>query len=979
MPVLLSSLVLAGTPTTPGASFPDSPLQLNVRAAFGADLTADPDTWVWTDLTCAHPGDPNQTISRLLSTPISIKRGIAVGGSQQQTTSATVHCLNLDGALTPELVSSPYWPYVDAGTPFQLNLRTQPDLVDEFTRPAVSNGWGTATSGELWGSESLASAFSTNSTQGLITHTTNNTSRWIRSPRYYRNCDILMDVSMVAVATGGTYLLGPEIRSQDDALTRLWCTIEPGLLGVVVLKVRKFENTPTSTTIATVTVPALTYSGGTVLRLRVRVVDDSVRMRAWLAAGSEPSTWHVDITQTFVTGLEGGVPDGIGIRDSLPLSNTNTLPVVYTVDNFTVSEAYFPRLEGYIADVRPVFLPQSDGTTWSTVQIDVGGIGSRLEKNQSPAYSPLRRSVQLADLPPIAYWPLEDAEGSTFGASAYPGGPKMVVAGPAVFSFSQGTPFEVYLSRYGTKPMVSVAAGASLTALVPKSAVNSEWAVSFVVDCFEPDVPAISEMRIVQWETSGGTHNRWAVVAIEPGYQVRAYNDAAATSTNVATYSTATFTGQFTITVEAAQNGGNVDVALFANDVSIATGSAAGTLAAVTRVTVNPDSTNTTASVTPAGLKFVVGHVRVTDETSVHDTPFYAVSETGVTVSAIYAWYQEPAHRRLERLCDEEQVPFSFLGAPGEDGSTLLNAQQDGSFTELTTAAVEAESGGLLYEAAFGYKYLPRAIRYNAPVALTIDLADYKYSSGTDPADVLVPQLDSRGANSWTIQRTNGSTGSYAADAAYRQRRGTIAEERTLDVLTDDTLDDHAAWRTHVNVDGRGANYPAIPVDLAANPDLIETYLACDIGSRVQRLNQPTIAGAGTIDQVIEGVTETISPTVWQATLAATPGTVWDVFVVEDDRRGKAGTDATITHASATSSATTITIDVTEGPRWTTDAGEMPINISAVETGEDMQVTAISGTSNPQTLTVVRSVNGISRAIPAGTAIIITDASPLGL
>lgn len=65
---------------------------------------------------------------------------------------------------------------------------------------------------------------------------------------------------------------------------------------------------------------------------------------------------------------------------------------------------------------------------------------------------------------------------------------------------------------------------------------------------------------------------------------------------------------------------------------------------------------------------------------------------------------------------------------------------------------------------------------------------------------------------------------------------------------------------------------------------------------------------------------------------------------------------------------TTLTVAITAGPRWTTDANEMPI-LNDVG-GELMSVTAISGTSSPQTFTVgARSVNGVTKPHASGTAV----------
>ncbi len=249
-------------------------------------------------------------------------------------------------------------------------------------------------------------------------------------------------------------------------------------------------------------------------------------------------------------------------------------------------------------------------------------------------------------------------------------------------------------------------------------------------------------------------------------------------------------------------------------------------------------------------------------------------------------------------------------------------------------------------------------------------MATYRQSGADNPADVLVPSLDARGANYWTVQRENGAEGTYAASEAYRTQRGTVAESITLDVLYDTDTAIHAAWRTHLDVDGRAARYPEIPVDLVANPGLIDKWLSLNVGARVLRTNQPTIAGIGTIDQSVDGITETISPTIWSGVLAASPGEVWDVAITDDASMGKADTDSS-TFRVATATATTLLIDVLKGPRWTTDPAEMPLFVTAA-TGEDLRIDSITGTSNPQTATVVRSVNGLVKAIPANTAFSLT-------
>jgi hypothetical protein len=951
------------------AGFPDEDLELIVEAAFGADTTAAPSTWVWTELT-----------DRLMPAPVSIRRGAAVGASTTATSFATVQCTNEDGALTPLLPTSPYYPYVDTGTPMRLRLRVRASdgLADTFDRAAVVSGWGAADTGQAWTPSSTPTAFSTTGSAGQISIAAVNTARQIRTTINPADVDVVFDASVNSISTGAATSVGPNLRVSGSSLWKVWPTLEFGLAGVLNARVRTYVNSTSSST-TLVNVPVGSYTANTAVRCRIQAIGTAVRMRVWQPGAAEPDTWAVDITQTTVTGSNGALApatDQIGLQATVPSTSTSTLPVVVSVDNLTISRLS-DRLEGYISDVRPLFTPTPGGGTWSTVQIDISGVGSKLEKNEAPAWSPMRRSIQLASSAPVSYWSLEDAEGSTSAAPALPGQAKMMVSGPAVFSFDQGTPSELYLSRYGTRPIVSVAAGARLTAAVAAPSTSAQWAVSVIAELWVPGIPGVTEVRVLEWLTPGGTYNRWALVATLTGYTVRAYNDAAGTTTDLLVDATGAFSGQITYTIEAVQSGSNISLQIFYDSGGFPGGPAtvAATLTAITKIAVNPDQVNSTAAVTPAGLKFVAGHVRVLDDSTVRDLPYYVDTEQDLVLSAKDAWFRETAHQRIGRLCAEERVPFALTGSPATTGSTLLNAQQDGSFTELISRAAESESGGLLFESGFGYRYLPRTARYNQAVALTVDMSTYAHSGDTGPADVLVPQLESRVTNYWTVERAGGSTGSAAADAGYRARRGTIAEQVTVDVLRDDDLDDHAAWRVHLGVDALDAYYPGLPVDLAANPDLIESWLACDIGSRVQRTNQPTIAGYGTIDQVIEGYTELLGPRTWSVTANCSPASVWDVFTLDDPVLGwlnpagstlAAGIDATVITLSVAGTA----------PLWTT-AAVYPVDINVG--GERMTVTVVTGATSPQTFTVTRGVGGFSKAHDLGTPVTLWTAAVLAL
>lgn len=932
----------------------DEDLDLTFEAAFGADLTAAPHTWEWTDLS-----------DRLIPEVITVNRGTAVGATNSQISRGTVRITNEDGALTPFLPTSPYWPNVDTGTPARIRVRTETFAVtDTFTR-SVSNGWGTADTGEAWTlALGSASEFSVSSGAGRVSLGSVGSSRRQLLPGTYRNVTVTFDSAVSAVATGAAIGAGVMLR-QVSTNDHVWATVEFHLANAIQVKLWRVDGA--STDLGAAFVDGLTYTAGQVIRTKVESSGSRILIKAWAAADPEPDVWHLsaDTDHNLVGGGQ------IGIRDILFTGNTNALPVTVSHSNLWITEAPSDRLEGYIADVRPTFLPTPGGGAWSEVFVDVAGVGSRLEKQESPAWSPLRRSLQLAEIPPIAYWPLEDPEGASYGVSAYPTHPNMLVdAGVVTFGVSAGVPSEEHLTRYGTRPLVSLAAGGRMTAAVPLSGVTTEWAAAITSSSFAPYIPGSPDLRLVEWHTPGGTYVRWAFVQLGAGgFQVRAYEHDG-TRHDVVT-AAGDYAALLTYQVDVNQNGGNIDVRASVGGTSLGSGSIAGTVAPITRLYLNPDRVNTTAATLAEGARLIFGHIQISDDHDALESPRYSDTTlevmNGVHLRADQAWYQEAAHQRIKRLCDEERVPCGILGDASTTGQTQLGAQQEGAFTDLITAAADAESGGLLYEAGFGYRYLPRSARYGRDVALAVDLATYQYAGNDSATSVLVPQLDARNATEWTIERTGGGQSAYAAPEEYRDRRGTIREQATLDLLRDQDTVHHAAWRVHLGMDAADARYPSLPVDLAANPELVEDWLLCDIGSRVQRLNQPTVAGYGAIDQVIEGYTEQLGPRLWKVSANCSPAGVWDVATVEDDVLGRPDTEGSELATGVDADDTSWSVATTSGPLWTTAAGDFPFPVTIA--GEVVTVTNITGASSPQTFTVVRSVNGVVKSHSAGTAL----------
>jgi hypothetical protein len=65
------------------------------------------------------------------------------------------------------------------------------------------------------------------------------------------------------------------------------------------------------------------------------------------------------------------------------------------------------------------------------------------------------------------------------------------------------------------------------------------------------------------------------------------------------------------------------------------------------------------------------------------------------------------------------------------------------------------------------------------------------------------------------------------------------------------------------------------------------------------------------------------------------------------------------------------------GTLWSTDAADYPVPITIG--GEELNLTAVSGASSPQTFTVTRSINGVSKSHPAGAPVTLSRSAAIAL
>ncbi|MEU6552121.1 poly-gamma-glutamate hydrolase family protein [Streptomyces sp. NPDC046915] len=227
-------------------------------------------------------------------------------------------------------------------------------LYDTFTR-TVSGGWGTADSGQTWtNTGGNTSDFSVSGTQALATVTSVNVSRWGTLPTGQADFDVTASFATDALATGGSHFCSLAGRHTDTDNTYL-ARLEFTATQVVNLTIRK-RVAGTETLIGSTINTGLTHAANTRFSVRFRGSGTSLMAKAWLTSGSEPGSWTDTVTDSSIT---SGYR--VGARSILSSSNTNTLPVTYSVDDFqTIGGTSLQR--------------STDSVTWTTIN---GGLSPR--------------------------------------------------------------------------------------------------------------------------------------------------------------------------------------------------------------------------------------------------------------------------------------------------------------------------------------------------------------------------------------------------------------------------------------------------------------------------------------------------------------------------------------------------------------------------------------------------------------------------
>lgn len=648
----------------------------------------------------------------------------------------------------------------------------------------------------------------------------------------------------------------------------------------------------------------------------------------------------------FLNGIGGTVVASPDFTLSTPgaSSLTDAQGNVWTLNGTAEFSARNYRFHGECAA-----LPQTWDRDDIWTPVSTAGVLRRINQNNDNLQSPIYRGLTqiTGATAPVAYWPAEDASGSTQIAAAI-GGQPMNVNGPIQFAAN---------SDFICSQPLPVVNNSSWSASVPPYPSGG----NAVIFRFLMEVPAAGEtdgVRIARIHCSGTVRTFTLFYHTGGKLEVIGYDqngnqlfDSGSVSFNVNGT-------QLRVSMELLNSGGNVawslrTLAPAAGSTTATSGLVSGSVGNAKKVMISPDYALTGT---------VIGQV------SVQST----WDDLTLLSAQLNAFQGETAATRFARLCGEEGINCRIYGNPVN--SVMMGAQSVDNLANLLQEC-ESTDNGMTFEPldtlGLGYRTSGALCAQSAAVAL-----DYSLDQLSPP---LSPTDDDQYTqNDITVTEPDGTSaravlndGSAMSISDPPVGVGSYISTASINSYLPAALNNVANWLLHLGTVNE-ERYPEVMVDLAATSmqSLFWPVMGVGVGDMLTVGNVPYFLPPDGIKAIVWGDTEVLGDYVCNVTWQTQPESPYEVLVAGSGSTSdcRADTSGSTLHASLTSGATSFQVDTANGNMiWTTTAGDFPFDI--IVGGERMTVTNITGTSSPQTFTVTRAVNGVAKSHNAGESV----------
>lgn len=914
------------------ATFPTIGLDVKYELALGG---------TWTDVT----GDVYQREDT------TITRGQADESSSSvaQTSQCSFQLDNRSGNYSSRNPVGAYYGQLGRNTPFQLTLRT---AYDTFTR-ASSSTWTTSDSGAAWswfgqGGTVAATDVTVNGSAGLhsVPATTAYRQTTIDGAGSYADVDIQCTWSMaLASITGAPVEPCNLIFRADPATGQYWIAkVSVAVGGSISLSVVHVDGT----VIAGPTASGITYAANTQYRVRARMEGNTMRMKMWAVSGVEPYAWLVVGTDTTIH-ANVNATGVVGVRSAVQTGNTNTLPIVFTYDNFEVRSV---RFSGEIPE-----WPASQDVTTSDRYIEITASDPlrRLSSGAPPLRSPLYRGTMAATPAPVYYWPCEDGSNSVSASN-------VIVPTAPLIPYSTTPKWASFSDFACSAPLPTMNKSIWATSL-PGYADTGSLQVRFLLHIPAGDMS--NGDPIMEWSMTGSILT-WQLVYLTGGDLRLVGYDQFGSAVVVNDGVFGIDDKLVRVDMNFTQSGGNINWKYSALQVGATTGSyltgtATGyTLGVATYIILNGDGVMSAST---------FGHVMF--NTTIMD--LFAQS------NQLNAYVGEDAVARIQRLCGEEGVDLSLMIGKFASTAQPMGPQAVDTLVNLLSQCADVDMGMLTgARNCVGLLFVRSSALRNADVIVTASYAAHEFQPPFQPVSD-----DQRLHNDITVTRQGGgvirlmqTTGPLSTASPANGGAGTYSQSKTVNPQYDYQLAWVAGWLlAKGTVDAE--RYPAVQFAresraVVANAALSIGVLNLAPGSRVQYTNLTKLGLYDTANQTVNQVTETINRFKHRIVIVTVPERIYHTLVL-DASDSRLDSDSSTTAATMTTGTTSMSVATTSGPAvlWTTNAAHFPFDV--LVGGERMTVTNITGASSPQTFTVTRSVNGVVKTHGVGESVVLFD------
>lgn len=606
------------------------------------------------------------------------------------------------------------------------------------------------------------------------------------------------------------------------------------------------------------------------------------------------------------------------------------------------------------------------------------GVLRRLGQGESPLLPALARLLTTG--PPTAWWPLDDVAGSFSARSAVAG------VGPLAFD-DAARPGVVEATDQlggGKRPEFMAGNDTTMSGTMTSGSISATTAGGYVIDfwCYF----GLGDMSI----TDVLTVHHTGTTLVQARVQVSNYgidpDDPMAVSYVLEGPGAAVEDVTAIVTREAwhhirilvDQDGSDIDMSIAADGVV--------------------GDTDTLASTTLGRLDVLVlggydvNAFNLLESMSFSDLVVWDILDPPDVAAAGAGHVGETAADRFTRLCAEAGVPSVVVG--DASASQPMGAQPVDTLTETLMDCVRTDAAMMFStRGEVGLTFRTGRSLYGQNPVLTLDLTAEQVAAPVDPivGDQLVRNDVTAKSSSTGVSARSVLTSGPMSVQAPPDGVGRYDTTWSVNPASDGALEGMAAW--HVNRGTyAGIRYRSLTVDLDAvgSTGLPAALSVLDIGDAVLLTGIDPEDSPDDFTGLVIRIEQQVRQDRRLVTLVLVPAAPYDVGIIGNtaglvDLRGQridSGTAALATGVS--SSATSLSVKTTGGVPLTTDAsawsallngGGMFLTVG----GEVVRVTAITGASSPQTVTVVRSVNGVTKSHAADAAVRVRNGIRVGL